>query len=153
MFLDSYINEGRQAPLQSSAMAETVTEHDTDSSHQTEQATGHPLDWDEIITDCDKALAHNAEDVSGLIKRGGAFLNKRGCPSRVPRYSCSRPVTKSSSQRASVRKRGITRGDAATVSDRFSALRRSSDCTSSPCRYCPLRSRHCLRPNAGAKYE
>ena len=76
MFLDTYINEGKQPPLQSGAMAETVAEYDTDSSHQTEQATVRPLDWDEIITGCDEALAHNAEDVSALIKRGGAFLNK-----------------------------------------------------------------------------
>ena len=76
IFLDSYINEGQEPPLQSSAMAETVAEYDTEGSHQTEQATVRPLDWDEIITDCDKALAQNAEDVSALIKRGGAFLNK-----------------------------------------------------------------------------
>ena len=76
MFLDTYINEAKQPPLQSGAMAETVAEYDRDSSHQTEQATVRPLDWDEIITGCDEALAQNAEDVRALIKRGGAFLNK-----------------------------------------------------------------------------
>ena len=35
-----------------------------------------PLDWDEIISECDKALALDAEDVSTLIRRGGACLNK-----------------------------------------------------------------------------
>ena len=76
LFLDSYINEGQEPPLKPTAMAETVAEYDTERSHQTEQATVRPLDWDEIITGCDQALAHNAEDVSALIKRGGAFLNK-----------------------------------------------------------------------------
>ncbi len=76
LFLDSYINEGQQPPLWPGAMAKTAAEYDTESSHQTEQATVRPLDWDEIITGCDKTLAHNAEDVSALIKRGGAFLNK-----------------------------------------------------------------------------
>ena len=76
LFLDSYINEGQEPPLKPGAMAETVAEYDTEGFHQTDQATVRPLDWDEIITGCDKALAHNAEDVSALIKRGGAFLNK-----------------------------------------------------------------------------
>ena len=49
-----------------------------------------------------------------------------------PRYSCSRPITPSSSQGDSVRKRCSARGDAGTVSARFSALRRSWDCTSRP---------------------
>ena len=76
LFLDSYINEGQQPPLQSRAMAETVAEYNMDRSQQTEQTTVRPLDWNEIITGCDNALAHNTEDVSALIKRGGAFLNK-----------------------------------------------------------------------------
>ena len=58
-------------------MAETVAEYATEGFHKTDQATARPLDWDEIITGCDKALAQNAEDVSALIKRGGAFLNKK----------------------------------------------------------------------------
>lgn len=57
-------------------MAETVSEYDTEGSHQTEQAKVRPLDWDEMTADCDKALAENAEDVGALIRRGGAFLNK-----------------------------------------------------------------------------
>ena len=76
LFLDSYINEQQEPPLQSGAMAETVAEYETDGSHQTEQASVRPVDWDEIITRCDKALAHNAADVSALIKRGGVFQNK-----------------------------------------------------------------------------
>ena len=76
LFLDSYINEQQEPPLQSGATAESVAEYKTDGSHQTEQASVRPMDWDEIITGCDKALAHNAADANALIKRGGAFLNK-----------------------------------------------------------------------------
>ena len=47
--------------------------------------------------------------------------------SQVP---CSRPIITSSSLGESVRNRCIPRADPGTVSDRFSALRRSPDCTS-----------------------
>ena len=76
LFLDNYINEGQEPPLKPGTMAETVAEYEADGCHQTEQAKVRPLDWDEIISECDKALAENAEDVSALIRRGGAFLNK-----------------------------------------------------------------------------
>ena len=76
LFLDDYINEGQEPPLKPGAMAETVAEYEAEGYDQTEQAKVRPLDWDEIISECDKALAIDAEDVSALIRRGGAYLNK-----------------------------------------------------------------------------
>lgn len=76
LLLDSYINEGQQPHLYPGAMIETAAEYDTENSHQTEQATVRPLDWDEIITGCDEALVHDNKNVRVLIKRAGAFLNK-----------------------------------------------------------------------------
>ena len=57
-----------------------------------------------------------------------------GCSSLGPKYSCRRAMTASSSQRASVRNRCIARAETGTISDRFSALRRSWAWTSSPCK-------------------
>ena len=77
ILLDSYIHEGEQPPLQHTAMAKTATEYDRDCTHHTAQAMVRPLDWNEVITACDTALAKNAEDVSALIRRAGAFSNKK----------------------------------------------------------------------------
>ena len=53
-----------------------------------------------------------------------------GCPSLRARRSFSRSMTAATSQRASVRKRYITRAKMPTDSETFSTLRRSLTCTS-----------------------
>ena len=56
------------------------------------------------------------------------------CPSLGAKYSCRSSMTASSSQRESVRKRCMARAETPTDSERFSALRRSWDCTCRACR-------------------
>ena len=89
LFLDNYINEGEEPPVRPGAMAETVAEYEAEGCHETEQAKVRPLDWDEMIADCDKALADNAEDMGALIRRGGAFLNKNGHQGAMDDYSAA----------------------------------------------------------------
>ena len=77
VFLDDCINLGQEPPLKPGAMAEMVAEYESEGHDQIERSKVRPLDWDEIISECDKALAIDAEDVSALIRRGGAYLNKK----------------------------------------------------------------------------
>ena len=70
-------------------MAETVAEYEADGFHETQQAKVRPLDWDEIIADCDKALALDASDVNALIRRGDAFLNRNDNQSAIKDYTAA----------------------------------------------------------------
>lgn len=89
LFLDDCINEGQEPPLKPGAMAETVAEYEAEGYYETEQAKARPLDWDEIISECDQALAIDAENVSALIKRGGAYLNKNDNQCAIDDYTAA----------------------------------------------------------------
>ncbi len=89
LFLDDCINEGQEPPLKPGAMAETVAEYEAEGYYETEQAKARPLDWDEIISECDQALAIDAENVGALIKRGGAYLNKNDNQCAIDDYTAA----------------------------------------------------------------
>ncbi len=126
LFLDDHINEGQEPPVRRGAMAETIAEYEAEGCHETEQAKVRPLDWDEMIADCDKALARNAEDVSALIRRAGAFLNKNDHQWAMDDYSAAIAIVpdKPEAYRGRARAHFNLREFDSAIADYDAALRR-----------------------------
>ena len=127
LFLDECINEGQEPPLKPGAMAETVAEYEAEGYYETEQAKARPLDWDEIISECDQALAIDAGNVSALIKRGGAYLNKNDNQCAIDDYTAAIEIAPDNTE--AYRARGHTHfnlGDyESAIADYDAVLRRN----------------------------